>query len=414
MATSDDLIDFSVIESHKENIRALPSGRSAKALAQLYSPPLQQHASPADAHNAAREPFERELAAIADADDPLDIYDRYVAWTLATYPSAQATSQSRLLPLLERATTTFQSHAHSHYHDDPRYLRLWLHYIRLFADAPREIFAFLARHRIGTGLALYYEEFAAWLENAGRWAQAEEVYQLGVERGARPAERLARKFAEFQRRKEARPRTEEKEPTSPALPTARPALAAKCDSFGIASPAVGSQQQHARSTAASKKGKNSKLAIFSDTDDATSSSRPGSGGSAKGWDSIGSLAERKKENTMEAKPWAGEKLKGTGKTNGGVPKLMVFKDEVSLLSPLPHHSLPPIFMHVYANAGLNAVFSPYIYSQCQYHSPFRRNDPLPRPIHCLCHLQLCHPVFSGFCLALTTSNSAHATREAGG
>jgi checkpoint serine/threonine-protein kinase len=37
---SDDLIDFEIIENQKENIQSLPSGRSAKALAQLYTPPL--------------------------------------------------------------------------------------------------------------------------------------------------------------------------------------------------------------------------------------------------------------------------------------------------------------------------------------------------------------------------------------
>ena len=68
------------------------------------------------------------------------------------------------------------------------------------------------------------------------------------------------------------------------------------------------------------------MAIFSDSDD--TSSRPNSGSGAKGWDNIGTLADRKKENTVEAKPWAGEKLKG-GKTNGGMQKLMVFKDQVS-------------------------------------------------------------------------------------
>ncbi|KAI7515424.1 hypothetical protein KC331_g22414, partial [Hortaea werneckii] len=64
MGGSGDLIDFNVIEGHKENIQALPSGRSAKALHQLYSPPiLGQQPSPADTQDAnakAREPFEKE------------------------------------------------------------------------------------------------------------------------------------------------------------------------------------------------------------------------------------------------------------------------------------------------------------------------------------------------------------------
>lgn len=328
MAGSGDLIDFNVIEGHKENIQALPSGRSAKALAQLYSPPLLgANPSPSliqDANSKERQAFEKELALIDEADDPLDVYDRYVKWTLDAYPSAQSTPQSGLLPLLERATKTFQSSPH--YKNDPRYLKIWLHYIRLFSDAPREVFVFLSRNSIGDGLALYYEEFAAWLENAGRWSQAEEVYKMGMEKEARPVERLIRKSGEFERRKDARPEDVD-EPKSPALPTVRPALAAKTDPFASSdSPA---QQQQANSTAP-KKGKSSKMQIFADGDEAD---RPSSGASSKGWDNIGTLAERKKENTHAAKPMAGEKLK-VGKTNGGVQKMMVFKDTVSL-SPKP-------------------------------------------------------------------------------
>jgi checkpoint serine/threonine-protein kinase len=330
MAASDDLIDFNVIESHKENIQALPSGRSAKALAQIYSPPLLgANPSPAaiqDASSEKRQQFEQELQNIDEADDPLDVYDRYVKWTLDAYPSAQATPQSQLCPLLERATKAFQSS--QHYKNDPRYLKIWLHYIRLFSDAPREAFVFLARHNIGEGLALYYEEFAAWLENNGRWNQAEEVYKMGLEKEARPAERLLRKFAEFERRNAGRPH-DAAEPTSPALPAVRPALAAKIDPFASSSPSTAPQQQSVSAT--TKKPKGSKMAIFSDSDD---SSRPNSGSGAKGWDNIGSLADRKKENTRESKPWVGEKLKG-GKTNGGMDKMMVFKDQVSTTPPFP-------------------------------------------------------------------------------
>lgn len=345
MSQNEELIDFSFIESHKENIQALPSGRSAKALAQIYSPPLLgANPSPAatqDANSAKRQQYEAELQQIDEADDPLDVYDRYVKWTLDAYPSAQATPQSQLLPLLERATKAFQSS--SHYKSDPRYLKIWLHYIRLFSDAPREAFVFLARHGIGEALALYYEEFAAWLENAGRWSQAEEVYKMGLEKEARPVERLLRKFGEFEKRNQARPQ-DVAEPTSPALPTARPALVAKIDPFAASSPLTAPTQQ-SRSTTA-KKSKSSKMAIFTDGGDG-SASRPNSGSGAKGWDNIGTLADRKKENTVEAKPWAGEKLKG-GKTNGGMQKMMVFKDQVSA----PTSLWSPSHTNIFTNAGL--------------------------------------------------------------
>ncbi|KAE8868888.1 hypothetical protein PTNB73_03941 [Pyrenophora teres f. teres] len=293
---SDDLIDFEVIENQKENIQSLPSGRSARALAQLYTPPLTsapgQTASPSqmeDANSAARLKFEKELMAIDDSDDP-----------------SMSTTATR-----------------NSYKNDARYLKLWLHYIHLFSDAPRETFAYLARHNIGEQLALFYEEFAAWLEGAGRFTQAEEIYNLGIERQARPVERLIRKYGEFQHRFESRPQ-EVPEPTSPALPAVRPALAAKTDPFAAAStsPAPQAQAQPKPAAGASRSGK-AKLAIFSDGDDAVT---PSSKGSIEGWDNIGSLADRKKENTTEARPWAGETLK-VGKKNTGVPKMQIFKDE---------------------------------------------------------------------------------------
>ncbi|KAI4192510.1 MAG: hypothetical protein LQ346_004282 [Caloplaca aetnensis] len=332
MSPSDDLIDFDIIESHKENIQSLPGGRSAKALASAFSPLSlsSKTATPGSTRNlndAIRQDYELELIAIADSDDPLDIYDRYVKWTMNAYPSAQATPDSQLRPLLERATKAFQSAAH--YKNDPRYLKLWLNYIRFFSDAPRETFAYLARHNIGEGLALFYEEFAAWLEGAGRWTQADEVYKLGIEREARPTERLARKFGEFQQRFEQRTQNGD-EPTSPALPSVRPALAAKVDPFALSTPRPADPQAPPRPNgiagSSTARGAKQKLTIFSDADAPSSGMKSTFGGATKGWDSIGSIAERKKENTMEAKPWAGETLRA-GKKSNGPPKMMIFKDE---------------------------------------------------------------------------------------
>lgn len=259
-------------------------------------------------------------------DEIVDFTDeflsRYVNWTLNFYPSAQATSQSQLLPLLERATKAFLNSPD--YKNDPRYLKLWLHYIRLFSDAPREIFAFLARHGIGEHLALYYEEFAAWLESAGRWNQAEEVYKLGIEREARPSERLMRKCIQFQQRLEARPAMDD-EPSSPALPRVRAALAAKIDPFAPIAPEEPQQQARSASSAGPAKPKKPKMAIFSDSEVAAP---PPTTSITSGWDSIGSIKERKKENTIEARPWAGETLKA-GKRAGTALKMEVFKDPVS-------------------------------------------------------------------------------------
>ncbi|KAI9926915.1 hypothetical protein MW887_004014 [Aspergillus wentii] len=336
MAASEDLIDFDIIENQKENIQSLPGGRSARELARIFSPrdTTDKLAAPSPndtrtLNDAIRQEYETELQAIGESDDPLDIYDRYVKWALNAYPTAQATPESGLLPLLERAVRAFLSSAH--YKNDPRYLRLWLHYIRLFSDSPRETFAFLARHHIGEGLALFYEEFAAWLESAGRWTQADEVYRLGVDREARPVERLARKYSEFQHRYEHR--TQDSGPSSPALPKVRPALAAKVDPFASASATEDPQQQEPSPAPAPKtKSGKPKMAIFSDADSAPAS-QPALGGPTKGWDSIGSMEDRRKENKMEAKPMAGETLKA-GKKAAPKQKMAIFRDESKRQSSL--------------------------------------------------------------------------------
>lgn len=363
MASQDDSVNFDIIESHKENIQALPSGRSARKLAELFSPShgsasgsrqaLAPQLTPTpiptevkSVNDAIRAEYEAELAAFNpdEQDDPLDIYDRYVRWTLDAYPSASATPQSQLHLLLERATRAFVGTAQ--YRNDARYLKMWLHYIRMFSDAPREAFVFLSRHQIGEQLALYYEEFAAYLEGEGRWAQAEEVYKMGIEKEARPVSRLVRKFGEFEQRRAALPAGAEDSSNSvPALPVVRKALGVKSDPFMAAGvERLPRDPQAPRPNmgvggAAAGPSKKSKLAIFSDADAAAQQPAFGSlGAGSKGWDSIGSLSDRKKENTMEPKPWAGEVLKAGG--TKPAQKMQVFRDTVSSDSPplrLPLH-----------------------------------------------------------------------------
>ena len=333
MSISEDLINFDIIETHKENIQSLPGGRSAKALVSTFSPNPLHSPTPGDTRNlndAIRKEYEIELQNIAESDDPLDVYDRYVKWTFSAYTSAQATPESQLRPLLERATKAFQSTPH--YKSDPRYLKLWLNYIRFFSDSPRETFAYLARHNIGEGLALFYEEFAAWLETAGRWQQANEVYTLGIEREARPTERLIRKFSEFQSRFESRTQTSN-EPTSPALPTVRPALVAKVDPYSTSAPPSSDPQAPRPSagiggTSAPSRSGRQKISIFSDANAPPASNLDQVSDTSKGWENIGTMAERRKENVIEARPWSGETLKTSKKSATMAPKMTIFRDEV--------------------------------------------------------------------------------------
>jgi len=82
MALSEELINFDLIEEHKENIQQLSTGRSARALVSILSP--RPSATGKDVtfeetktlNDAIRKEYELELQSIDDSDDPLEIYSR--------------------------------------------------------------------------------------------------------------------------------------------------------------------------------------------------------------------------------------------------------------------------------------------------------------------------------------------------
>jgi checkpoint serine/threonine-protein kinase len=298
------LVEFDTIEQSKENIAPTPRGRSAVALAKAFHP-LPQSSSPQDKRNqhaAIRAQFEKDIAGSADLDDPLDVWLRYIKWTDDTFPQGQ-NSESGIARLIERCTEQFKSD--KQYRSDPRYLRLWLAY-STYSETPLDIFHFLQRNEIGLDLALYYEEHAALLERMNRKRKADQIFQIGILREARPIERLRKRYSEFQKRLEISP-PDPQEPSSTPPPPLRTILGAS----QVASTAAGTSRAR------------SKIKVFADADEPES--RPGTGG----WETIGTLADRKKENSVAAKPWAGEKMPMKGSTAApSAERLVVFRDEV--------------------------------------------------------------------------------------
>jgi hypothetical protein len=108
-------------------------------------------------------------------------------------------------------------------------------------------------------------------------------------------------------------------------------------------------------------------------------------GTTKGWESIGSLGDRKKENVVEAKPWVGETLKAGGKKTSGAAKLAVFRDPVSsrLLSHLPDTNTRVDSYRTNSLAGLFAPFCIAVPRQADIQ--FAHCHPsLAAPGHCEC------------------------------
>jgi hypothetical protein len=119
-----------------------------------------------DALNDESSKLRSQIASQVDkADDPLELYDRFVKWIFDSYPSEHLPS-SGLIELLEEATRRYK--ADSSYKGDLRYLKLWTLYASL-ADKPSIVFKFILTNSIGTVYALLFEEYALALERDSRY-----------------------------------------------------------------------------------------------------------------------------------------------------------------------------------------------------------------------------------------------------
>lgn len=288
--------NLDLIEDQKENIQVLSTGRSVKKLAES----IKGSRNPNFKTNreAERNLFETQLQHWDQLDDPLLVFVAYLDWTHNTFPSG-ASHESGLLSLLERCTSSLRDIVH--YKNDPRYLLVWMEYIK-YLDSPRDIYIYLAKKQIGDHLALYYEEFARYLEINKCMEDAEEVYKHGIDNSARPLARLKASYERFLDRKSTH-NTSNSERRGPIS--------------GILTPIV--------EVAADPPSKRQKIEIFRDEiPDKAPISTIFASLDFNG--ELGSIGERTKENKIIAKPWSGEMLKQSSDNAPPVPKFTVFKD----------------------------------------------------------------------------------------
>lgn len=161
----DAIVDADVIEAVKENIQPLQKGRRATALSAIFSTPYTQRETMLSRKRAQ---FKLQVVQAMEDDEettePLDVYSRFVAWTLESYPQGQS-SESGLLELLEEATRRLK--ARESCKQDPRYLKLWTLYAS-YVEKPAVIYAYLLVNEIGTNFSQFYEAYTLVLERDGR------------------------------------------------------------------------------------------------------------------------------------------------------------------------------------------------------------------------------------------------------
>ncbi|TBU25603.1 Mad3/BUB1 homology region 1-domain-containing protein [Dichomitus squalens] len=348
------IVDCDVLEAAKENIQPLAAGRRVTALSAILSTPhAQREVRLADARKRHRTYVELALEDDSDDADPLEVYSRFVDWTVENYPQGHS-AESGLLELLEEATRVLKDDRGGKWHGDPRYLKLWVRYAS-YVDKPTVIYKFLLVNEIGTNHALFYEEYAIALERANRRAEADETYLLGIARRAAPLERLEAKHREFQKRMMASP-TLPQSSSSETDPDAVPQSSAKRRVLGEP-PASSSSSSRSRTT---RSGSTRAPSVSEDVFSAPAPPRPNArmpifvdpSGDAENdpnqainptpWPELGTRKSRVKENAVEVSKAAGTTMRaGRSSRAPSGSKITVFRDPGPEDASSSSSSMPP-------------------------------------------------------------------------
>ncbi|KAG2732950.1 hypothetical protein G9P44_003940 [Scheffersomyces stipitis] len=299
--------DVSVLEQHKENIQPLSRGRPASKLAASFKRSNSSLLSFKEQLKRERTNLEVNISQADELDDPLQPFVEYIAWTHNNFPQG-SNSESGLLTLLEKCTSMFRDF--DQYKNDARYLNIWLEYTS-YSDSPRDIFVYLAKKGIGNQLALYYEEFANYLEANGKIADATEIYEMGINSAARPLARLQRSFDNLKKR------CNSPQPHSYVSPL-KDVLALK----------HGPSSAGPLGTETSNPRKKQKLEVFREVPNQQPSVLESIFKDDNDVQELGTIRSRIKENVLQSKPWAGEVMrqKLTSESSESANRIQVYRD----------------------------------------------------------------------------------------
>ncbi|KAI8824022.1 uncharacterized protein EV422DRAFT_493068 [Fimicolochytrium jonesii] len=350
------------LEHHKENIRPVKTGRSAAALSKLYGASgLSSSSQTGGVTNdesgtspLSASQLESQRLTLADTltssiqagHATFNQYHTYLKFLQQYYPAGHPD----FYDVLQESVRVFK---HSpEYKNDPRYLWMWTEVANQAKDAV-EVFKYLSVNEIGTGLSTFYEAYASLMVEARRWDEAEELYRVGIGKGAVPVERLKRKLEDFMRmprRGEGREEEGEGEGEGAEgraqggyynenqhLQTARrPALAplaagprSKPSASGIS---AGPSQPQGNARV--------KMQVYQDRSEnesrrALTSRVLPSASTAGPWAEYGTSSSRRKENVREATKWTGSTLPQSGAGGGRAAlapqprsRIEVYQDEV--------------------------------------------------------------------------------------
>ncbi|KAL0722268.1 hypothetical protein Bca4012_036867 [Brassica carinata] len=282
-------------ELFKENVRPLKRGRNVRLL---------NHALKSHTDNQLRKTLVEKRRKLIedvdeyDGDDPLFPWIQCIKWVQEAFPPGGECSG--LLVIYEQCVRKFW---HSErYKDDLRYLKVWLEYAEHCADA-EVIYKFLEVNDIGKTHALYYIAYALHMEFKSKVKTANEIFNLGISRNAKPVEKLNDAYKKFMVRTMRRPKTadEQEQKENNDLPSRSfGTLLSRGDSNNAGRQALGPQAKKPKPNHSSK----TPLSIYTDN---TSGNQQQESGKSKpecgSWLMLGGRAERNKENNSLPGKW---------------------------------------------------------------------------------------------------------------
>jgi hypothetical protein len=124
-----------------------------------------------------------------DEEDPLHLQLEYLRCIIEQYPNDDGPVLSTMESILER----FKKN--QRYHGDARYFKVWVAYCNLVRD-PDCVYEYLHRTGMFTSLPQFYEAWSICLEKENV-QDAIEVVKIGLERGARPVEKLQQRLVDL-------------------------------------------------------------------------------------------------------------------------------------------------------------------------------------------------------------------------
>ena len=110
-------VNIDAWEHSKENILPMKAGRKAAALARAFG-------QPSGTLEEERRSFQDKIEGACSSEDPLAPWLEYYEWAKESFPS----SRREQLLVLQSATKLFRND--TRYHQDERFLRLWIIYVR--------------------------------------------------------------------------------------------------------------------------------------------------------------------------------------------------------------------------------------------------------------------------------------------